>query len=61
MIFVSFIIGLLGFFILRYGVNYFIPLLPFVSEEKIGKRAGAATKSCYTIFDKTGDKNYYAI
>lgn len=32
----SFILGILGFFILRYGINYFIPLLPFTHEEKIG-------------------------
>ncbi|OGH11461.1 MAG: hypothetical protein A3B38_01450 [Candidatus Levybacteria bacterium RIFCSPLOWO2_01_FULL_36_13] len=32
----SFILGILGFFILRYGINYFIPLLPFTNEEKIG-------------------------
>jgi peptide/nickel transport system substrate-binding protein len=35
-IFTSFILGILAFFILRYGINYFIPLLPFTSEEKIG-------------------------
>lgn len=35
-IFISFIVGLLAFFLLRYGVNYFIPLLPFTNEEKIG-------------------------
>lgn len=35
-IFISFLVGLLAFFLFRYGVNYFIPLLPFVNEEKIG-------------------------
>lgn len=35
-ILISFLVGLLAFFLLRYGVNYFIPLLPFVNEEKIG-------------------------
>ncbi len=35
-ILISFVFGILGFFLLRYGVNYFIPLLPFVTEEKIG-------------------------
>lgn len=33
---ISFILGILGFFILRYGINYFIPLLPFTQEQKIG-------------------------
>lgn len=32
----SFIVGILAFFLLRYGVNYFIPLLPFTQEERIG-------------------------
>src|SRR3990167_3390975 len=35
-ILISFLIGLVAFFVLKYGVNYFIPLLPFVNEEKIG-------------------------
>ncbi len=35
-ILISFVFGLLAFFLLRYGVNYFVPLLPFVHEEKIG-------------------------
>ncbi len=35
-ILISFVFGLIAFFLLRYGVNYFVPLLPFVHEEKIG-------------------------
>nr|MBI5456101.1 ABC transporter substrate-binding protein [Candidatus Levybacteria bacterium] len=35
-IFLSFIFGLIVFFILRYGVNYFIPLVPFTHKESIG-------------------------
>ena len=35
-ILISFLVGLAAFFILKYGVNYFIPLLPFTNEEKIG-------------------------
>lgn len=35
-IFVSFLIGILVFFLIRYGLNYFIPLLPFINEQKIG-------------------------
>lgn len=35
-IIISFFIGLAAFFILKYGVNYFIPLLLFTNEEKIG-------------------------
>src|SRR3989344_2625627 len=45
----SFIIGILGFFLLRYGLNYFIPLLPFTQEEKIGVE-GAYTVSELPIF-----------
>ncbi|MBI3984983.1 MAG: hypothetical protein HY344_03525 [Candidatus Levybacteria bacterium] len=41
----SFIIGLIGFFLLRYGVNYFVPLLPFIHEEKIG------IEGAYTVSD----------
>jgi len=33
---VSFILGLLVFFILRFGVNYFIPLIPFTQQNTIG-------------------------
>ena len=33
---VSFIFGLLVFFILRFGVNYFIPLIPFTQQNTIG-------------------------
>lgn len=35
-IFLSFIFGLLVFFVLKYGVNYFIPLIPFTHKESIG-------------------------
>ena len=35
-IFISFILGLIVFFILRFGVNYFIPLIPFTQQETIG-------------------------
>ena len=35
-IFISFIVGLVVFFILRFGVNYFIPLIPFTQEETVG-------------------------
>lgn len=35
-IFLSFLIGLIVFFILRFGVNYFVPLLPFTHQETIG-------------------------
>ncbi len=35
-IFISFILGLAVFFILRFGVNYFIPLIPFTHKETIG-------------------------
>lgn len=35
-IFLSFVFGLIIFFILRYGVNYFIPLMPFTHKESIG-------------------------
>lgn len=35
-IFLSFILGLIVFFILRFGVNYFIPLIPFTQQERVG-------------------------
>lgn len=35
-IFISFLVGLVVFFILRFGVNYFIPLIPFTQQETIG-------------------------
>ncbi len=41
-IFLSFILGLAVFFILKYGINYFIPLIPFTQKETIGE-VGAYT------------------
>src|SRR5450755_1082663 len=35
-ILLSFVIGLVVFFILRFGVNYFVPLLPFTQQKTIG-------------------------
>ncbi|MEK7160035.1 MAG: ABC transporter substrate-binding protein [Patescibacteria group bacterium] len=35
-IFLSFLFGLIVFFVLKYGVNYFIPLMPFTYRESIG-------------------------
>ena len=35
-IFLSFIFGLIVFFVLKYGVNYFIPLMPFTDKESVG-------------------------
>lgn len=35
-IFLSFAFGLIVFFILKFGVNYFIPLIPFTQKETIG-------------------------
>jgi len=35
-IFISFLIGLVVFFILKFGVNYFIPLIPFTQQESVG-------------------------
>lgn len=35
-IFISFVIGLVVFFILKFGVNYFIPLIPFTQQQTIG-------------------------
>lgn len=35
-IFLSFSLGLIVFFVLRYGVNYFIPIMPFTNKESIG-------------------------
>ena len=35
-IFISFILGLAVFFILKFGVNYFIPLIPFTQQETVG-------------------------
>ncbi len=67
-IFTSFIIGLLGFFLLRYGVNYFIPLLPFVTEEKIGIEGAFTIEDLPpTILSKVSvgltklDKNYNVV
>lgn len=33
---ISFLLGLVVFFILRFGVNYFIPLIPFTQQEALG-------------------------
>ncbi|MEK7551005.1 MAG: ABC transporter substrate-binding protein [Patescibacteria group bacterium] len=67
-ILISFVIGLLGFFLLRYGVNYFIPLLPFVTEEKIGIEGAYALEDLPpTILSKVSvgltklDKNYNVV
>ncbi len=35
-IFVSFIVGLFVFFVLKFGVNYFIPLIPFTQNTSTG-------------------------
>lgn len=35
-IFLSFSVGLIVFFILKFGVNYFVPLLPFTQQKTIG-------------------------
>lgn len=35
-IFLSFVFGLIVFFILKFGANYFIPLVPFIQKETIG-------------------------
>jgi len=35
-IFISFVIGLVVFFILKFGVNYFIPLIPFTEQQTVG-------------------------
>jgi peptide/nickel transport system substrate-binding protein len=35
-IFISFIVGLGVFFVLKYGVNYFIPLIPFTQNQTVG-------------------------
>ena len=52
-IFLSFIFGLAVFFILRYGINYFIPLIPFTQKETIGE-VGAYTSDSlpYEIVSK---------
>ena len=67
-IFLSFIIGLLGFFLLRYGVNYFVPLLPFTNQEKIGiEGAYTIDNMPSTIISRVSsgltkiDKNYNVI
>jgi peptide/nickel transport system substrate-binding protein len=35
-ILVSFLVGLIVFFILKFGVNYFIPLIPFTQQDTVG-------------------------
>lgn len=35
-ILLSFLVGLIVFFVLRFGVNYFIPLIPFTQQETVG-------------------------
>lgn len=67
-IFISFFIGLLGFFLLRYGVNYFVPLLPFTNQEKIGiEGAYTIDNMPSTIISKVSsgltkiDKNYNVV
>ena len=35
-IFLSFVLGLAVFFILKFGVNYFIPLIPFTQQQSVG-------------------------
>ncbi len=35
-IFISFLSGLVVFFILKFGVNYFVPLIPFTQRESVG-------------------------
>lgn len=35
-LFLSFIFGLVVFFILRFGVNYFVPIIPFTQKQTIG-------------------------
>ena len=41
-IFLSFVFGLVVFFILKYGINYFIPLIPFTQKVTVGE-VGAYT------------------
>lgn len=45
----SFVLGILAFFILRYGINYFVPLLPFTNEEKIGVEGSFTTDELPTF------------
>lgn len=68
MIVFSFLIGLLAFFILKYGVNYFIPLLPFSSEKKIGLEGAYTVDNLpFEIISKVSvgltklDKNYNVV
>jgi len=35
-ILISFLVGLIVFFVLRFGVNYFIPLIPFTQQQTVG-------------------------
>lgn len=35
-ILISFLVGLIVFFVLKFGVNYFIPLIPFTQQETVG-------------------------
>jgi peptide/nickel transport system substrate-binding protein len=35
-ILISFLLGLIVFFVLKFGVNYFIPLIPFTQQETVG-------------------------
>ena len=44
-IFISFLVGLVVFFILRFGVNYFIPLIPFTQQETVGMVGAYTTDS----------------
>src|SRR3972149_333250 len=67
-ILISFLVGLVAFFILKYGVNYFIPLLPFTNEEKIGIEGAYTVDNLpFEIVSKISvgltslDKNYNVI
>ena len=55
-ILLSFVIGLVVFFILRFGVNYFVPLLPFTQQKTIGV-VGAYTVDTlpYSILGKVSE------
>lgn len=35
-LFLSFILGLVVFFVLKFGVNYFVPLIPFTQQQSVG-------------------------
>jgi hypothetical protein len=35
-ILISFLVGLIVFFVLKFGVNYFIPLIPFTQQQTVG-------------------------